>query len=252
VFGLVYVPALKTAYWVNVKRFLKDNPASTTVRFPATNANTFDLTTFNKLFVPGIAGEIPILHIDEAFMLARSSEPSENYLGLLVLFRRYANNKLVWDELVRIFMERPAEEIPPVLLYWLAHIPGHGDIFYFGETASTETRAYARDLLSKFGVEQVIKLLSFINIEEQIARGTLGQSVEAIISSLPNAPKLLRDIIRSTEIAMSIREFAVVILAMHEAEDALSDLRELQEGGSWYAGEIAAHIQEHGSFNPYL
>jgi len=251
VFGLVYVPALKTAYWVNVKRFLKDNPNATTVRFPATKANNFDSSTFKALFLPGIAGETPKLDIDEAFTLARSSEPSETYLGLLVLFRRYADNKLAWDELIRTVIERPAEEIPPVLLYWLAHIPGHGDIFYFGQTASPETRAYARSLLKEFGVEQVIKLLSFIDPEAQIARGTLGHSVEAIVSCLPNSSAMLREIVKSSKIDLSIREFAGFILAMNEGERALPDLKELEDSGSWYAGEIATYVKENGFINPY-
>lgn len=251
VFGLVYVPAVKTAYWVNIKRFLQDNPVATTVRFPATKANRFESSSFETLFLPSIVGETPILDIDEAFSLARSSEPSEIYLGLLVLFRRYANHKLAWDELIRTFVERPVDEIPPVLLYWLAHIPGHCDIFYFGQTASKETRMYAQSLLENFGVEHVIKLLSFIDPEVQIARGTLGQSVEAIVSSLPNASALLRQIVNSKKLDMCIREFAVIILAMHEGQDALSDIKKLNDDGSWYADEIAICLKTHGSINPY-
>lgn len=251
VFGLVYVPSLKTAYWINIKRFLKDNPSASTVRFLATKANKFDFSTFNALFLPGVAGETPVLDINEAFALARSREPSETYLGLLVLFRRYANERSAWDELIQTFIERPAEEIPPVLLYWLAHIPGHGDIFYFGQTASPETRAYARGLLKGFGVEQVIKLLSFVDPEDSIARGTLGQSVEAVVSSLPNASAMLRDVMTSSEVDLSIREFAAIILAMNEGRRAIPDLRELENNGSWYSGEIAAYVQRYGAINPY-
>jgi hypothetical protein len=251
VFGLVYVPVLQTAYWVNIKRYLKANPDATVIRFPATEANKFNAATFTKLFLPAIAGETPILEINEAFRLASSSEPSETYLGLLVLFRRYPNNKLVWDELVRTFMERPVDEIPPVLLYWLAHIPGHGDIFYFGETPLPETRAYVRSLFARLKVEHVIKLLSFIDPEEQIGRGTLGQSVEAIVTSLPNASSMLREVIHSEKLGMPIRESAALILAMNEAEGALSDLSKLEAVGSWYAGEIIRHVKEYGGINPY-
>lgn len=251
VFGLVYVPVLRNAYWVNLKRYLKANPAATVVRFPATEANQFNTATFTKLFLPGVVGQTPILEIAEAFRLARSKEPSETYLGLLVLFRRYPNNEAVWDELVQTFVTRPAEEIPPVLLYWLAHIPGHGDIFYFGETVTPSIRLYARSLFARFTVQDVIKLLSFIDQEQQIGRGTLGQSIEAVISSLPDASKVLREVIRSTEVELPIRESAALILAMNEATEALPDLAMLQEVGSWHAGEIALHIKEYGGINPY-
>lgn len=251
VFGLVYVPALRNAYWVNLKRYLKLNPSDTVVRFSATEANQFNTVTFTKLFLPAVVGQTPILEIDEAFRLARSKEPSETYLGLLVLFRQYPNNKAVWDELVHTFVTRPANEIPPVLLYWLAYIPGHGDIFYFGETATPATLLYARSLLARFTVTDVIKLLSFIDQEEQIGRGTLGQSIEAVISSLPNASNMLREIIRSAEVEILIREFAALILAINESSGALPELSVLEEAGSWHAGEIARHLKEYGSINPY-
>lgn len=201
--------------------------------------------------MPAVAGKTPVLDFEEACKLAHSQEPSELYLGLLVLFRRFPNKTEVWDELVRTFIERPTSEIPPVLLYWLAHIPGHGDIFYYGETPSKETRAYARGLFARFGVEQVIKLLSFIDPEGQIGRGTLGQSVEAIVSSLPNVAAMLREIMRSPGVEMSIREFAALILAMKEAEGALPDLAALEAEGSWYAGEVVRHVKEYEWINPY-
>lgn len=251
VFGLVYVPALQTAYWINIKHYLEANPKATVIRFPATEANKFNATAFRNLFVPAVVGKIPVLGFEEALTLAHSQEPSEIYLGLLVLFRRFSNNTAVWDELVRTFIERPIAEIPPVLLYWLAHIPGHGDVFYHGEAPSKETRAYARGLFARFGVEQVIKLLSFIDPEEQIGRGTLGQSVEAIVSSLPNVEAMLREIIRAHEVDISIQEFAALILAMKEAEGALPDLAALEAEGSWYAGEIARHVKEYEWINPY-
>lgn len=251
VFGLVYVPALRSAYWVDLKRYLKVNPNASTIRFPATEANQFNTVTFPKLFLPAVVGETPILEIDEAFRLARSKEPSETYLGLLVLFRRYPNNEAVWDELVQTFIDRPAEKIPPVLLYWLAHIPGHGDIFYVGETVTPSTRTYVRSLFNRFEVPDVVKLLSFIDEEEQIGRGTLGQSVEAIVSSLPNSSSILREIITSAEVDMRVREFAVLILAMNEAANAIPDLVTLEKAGSWSAGEIARHVKEYGGINPY-
>ena len=251
VFGLVYVPARRTAYWINIKRYLEANQEATAIRFTATEANKFNATTFNNLFVPAIVGKTPVLDIDDAFRLAQSQQPSEIYLGLLVLFRRYPNSTAVWDELVRTFIEQPPTEIPPVLLYWLAHIPGHGDIFYYGETPSAETRAYVRGLYAQFGVQQVIKLLSFITPEDQIGRGTLGQSVEAIVSSLPNAAAMLREIIRSHDVDMSIREFAALILAMKEDKGALADLAALAAEDSWYAGEIARHIKDYGRVDPY-
>ena len=251
VFGLVFVPAVKDAYWVNIKNFLQEYPTETAIRFSATEANKFNEATFSKLFLPSIKGDAPVLEIDEAFRLARSKEPAEIYLGLLVLFRRYPNEEEVWSELVKTFIERPENEIPSVLIYWLAHIPGHDDIWYFGETPSAKTRSYVRTLLSKFEIEHVIKLLSFIDPEEQIGRGTLGQSVEAIISSLPHVTDKLQKIIESKDVEMQFRESAALILAMNESKDAIPHLLALEAEGSWYAGEIYRYVKEYEGINPY-
>lgn len=251
VFGLVYVPSLQRAHWVNIKHYLKAHPSAASVRFSATEANRLDKVTFKTLFMRAVLGQTPVLGIDEAFRLVRSDKADETYLGLLVLFRRFPNNPAVWDELVRTFVERPASHIPPVLIFWLAHIPWHSDIFGAGEQIWPATRQYARSLLSELTVEHVIKLLSFIDPEEQIGRGTLGQSVEAIISSLPKAAAMLREIVGSAEINMQLREYAGLILAMNEGPNALAELLMLENEGSWYAGEIVKHIKEYGAVNPY-
>lgn len=251
VFGIVYVPARKAAFWVNIKRYLQANPAATTIRFPATQANLFTLDTFANLFVPAVLGEVPQLSYEEALRLADSHRPSEVYLGLLVLFRRHLNDHAVWDRLISRFKTLPADNVPAVWIYWLAHIPGHGDIVYYGEAPSTDIRVYVQAKLAQFGLADITKLLEMIDPEEQIGRGTLGQSVEAIISSLPYAAGLLRQVITATDVPLRVRESAAVILAMNEGAAAVPDLHALNLAGSWYAGEILTHLREHGSINPY-
>ena len=90
-----------------------------------------------------------------------------------------------------------------------------------------------------------------IDPENQVARGTVGQSVEAIISSLPRVAKLLRYVISATRTPTSVRESAALILAMNEGSAALSELQALHNAGSRYAGEIFAYVKEYGGINPY-
>jgi hypothetical protein len=251
VVGIVYVPALGVAYWASIKGLLKAAADTTVLRFPACEATKFDLASFSSIFLPNVVGAVPVLTFEESVRLARSAHPDEMYLGLLVLFRRYPDELATWDELVRVFRTVPSDEIPPVLVYWLAHIPWHGDIASFGKTASPSAREYGRSLLASFGVNEVMKLISFIDPEEQIARGTLGQSVEAVVSSLPLCGSLLREAIESPALDMSQKEFAALILAMNEANSAIPDLISLEAAGSWYASEVRKHIEEFGGINPY-
>lgn len=251
VFGIVYVPSLKSAFWININRYLEFSSESKSIRFAATRANRLDQTSFGVLFMPAVLGETPALSFEEAVLLANSDRPSEMYLGLLVLFRRYPNDHAFWERLLSLIRSLSPEEIPPVWIYWLAHIPGHGDIAYYGETPGPEVRAYVRGQLASFGHDEAVKLLRIIDPESGIGRGTIGQSVEAIVSSLPDHAALMRRVVRSEELEEEVREAAALILAINESTDALPDILALEKAGSWYAGEIARQIREYGGVNPY-
>jgi hypothetical protein len=251
VVGIVYVPALEGAYWVNIKSYLKEHPNNSIIRFSTSEANRFDRTTFSKLFVPAVLCEVPDLSLTEALNLFDSSKPDESYLGLIVLFRRYPNAPEVWSRFVLRLAEKPISEIPPILVYFLAHIPWHSDIAYFGEFITSETKAHAKAMLSTVSREQVVKLLGLIDEESAISRGALGQSVEAIISSLPNATEFLSSIVLDNSLPPFTRDCAAIILAMNEGKSAIPTLTKLANTGSWYADELIEHLNTYGGVNPY-
>ena len=84
-----------------------------------------------------------------------------------------------------------------------------------------------------------------------IGRGTIGQNVEAIVSSLPNRCSLLESVLASKELDLFVREAAALIYAMHEPKAAIGHLEKLRQEGSWYMGEMADYIREWGYYNPY-
>ena len=84
-----------------------------------------------------------------------------------------------------------------------------------------------------------------------ISRGAIGQSVETIISSLPDNGTILKGIMGDETIESSLRDRAAIILAMNEATDAIPALERLVMSGSWYAQELIKHIKEYGAVNPY-
>lgn len=129
-----------------------------------------------------------------------------------VLFRGYVNRKEVWDAFVKYVVDNPGSEIPPALIYYLAHIPWHPDIAWMGdEPMVNETRDHAKQLLSCFGKAEVIKLLSCIDEERGIERGSIGQCVAAIISSLPEATPILVSICQDRSLPVFTRECAGVM-----------------------------------------
>jgi hypothetical protein len=251
VIGIVYVPSLNVAHWVDVKRHLRDYPGVSVIRFSASHANLLDATAFQTLFLPAMLGEIPDVSFDGAVALFHSPKPDESYLGLIVLFRRYPNSKETWDLLIDRFTTHPADQIPPILIYYLAHIPWHPDIYYVGESITPETEGHVRPLIHRFGRTEILKLLGFIDPENSLSRGSIGQSVEALISYLPNPDPVLEDLARDGFQDLSIREYAALILAMHVGKGAKPVLDELARLGSWYAAELARYVDDYGGVNPY-
>jgi hypothetical protein len=250
-FGAVYVPSLDRAYWINIKSYLKNEPSSSTIRFAATEANRLDSATFQSIFLPILLNETPEIELKQAFALLHSKKPDESYLGLIVLFRRFSNLRETWTALIDYFKSRDFEAIPPILIYYFAHIPWHPDIAYVGEAITPETKAYAKSLLHEFGRDEVLKLLAFIDKENMIARGTIGQSVEAVVSFLPNIDKLLEGIANDAAVHLQIREFAALILSMHLGKAALPILHSLVKSGSWYSSVLITYLQQYGAIDPY-
>lgn len=250
-YALVYIPKLNTAYWTNVKAFLKSNPDANSVSFCVNRANQFDEEKFLAYFKPMVTGRGPNISLEDSLALARSQNEDEVWLGLTTLFRRYPNTLQTWDELVRAFKIREASEIPGFLIYILAHIPWHGDIAYHGETIKSGTKSYASGLLDSFDQADVKKLLLMID-ENGIQRGVVGQSVEALVNSIKNASSLLIKIIMDDQNDMELRESAAFILSVKKGEEALPYVRHLAVSGSEVCGYIHQEISEYGAFYPYM
>ncbi len=251
VYGIVYIPSLNLANWVNIKNYLKRTGDCATIRFDRTKANLFDNQDFAKVFLPGILNEIPKLSFQEARLLFHSAHPSENYLGLLVLFHAAPNALETWDSFIDFFRTKARSEIPHGLIYYLAHIPWHPDIWYRGEQISRDTEAHVRKRFEEFDRYDIAKLLSFIDEEIGISRGSIGQSVEAIISSLANHDRLLLEIIEDATLPMFSRECAALIYAYNNRKAALPVICKLSGEGSWYAGELESYLKENGWVDPY-
>jgi hypothetical protein len=249
--GIVYIPALNCANWVDIKRYLKQSGPCATIRFNRTKLNAFESDAFVKFFIPTILKDLPKLSFDEAAALFHSTDPSETHLGLVVLFHIAPNDLGVWDWFIDFFKSKAIDKIPPILVYYFAHIPWHGDIAYSGEGFNKETKAHVQKRFGEFNKQDIVKLLSFIDDENGIARRSLGQSVEAIVSSLPNRDDLLLEIVQDDRLAIFLRECAALIYAYHFQKEALPILKALSDKGSWYAGELLSFIQKNGWIDPY-
>jgi len=251
VYGLVYSSELKKGFWIDIKEYFKLHGQCSVIKYSNNKTNEFDLDSFQRLFSPLILEEIPDLSFEEALSLFDSKHYDEVYLGMIVLFRRYVNQKIVWEKFISYFIDHNIENIPCSLIYYFAHIPWHSDIWYRGEQISKEIKSYVKACFNKFEKPLIIKLLEFIDEDNGISRGTLGQSVEAIISSISDVDTLLEEIMRSQKVPIQIRHSAALIFAYHKGKAALPALQMITEEESWFIPEIVKQIEQYGGIDLY-
>jgi hypothetical protein len=162
----------------------------------------------------------------------------------------------VWDEFIKYFRKRLITEIPGIFAYYLAHIPWHGDILGGRDKITKESKDYARALINSFDTSDIAKLLSLID-DRGIARGTIGQSVEAVVSSIPNAKEYLAAIIKDADFPIEIRESACLIYIYNNKGTARQlqnnlEMLEIIAGESEQAKLLSDHLKEYGWVSPYL
>ncbi len=216
VFGIVYVPEQENSYWIDIKKILKTIKKGDTnlIKFSISKLNIFNIENFNKIFVPYINKEIPILNFEESVDLFKSNNLDEKHIGITVLFKKFANKNETWSLFISFFKETEVEMIPSKLIYYLSYIPWHPDLFWNKETITKESKEFAASLIRTFKKDEIVKLLYYID-ENFIERGSLGQSVEAIISIIPKCDILLSEIYQDNSLSQSIREYAKSIYEYH-------------------------------------
>lgn len=249
--GIVYVPEFGKAFWTNIKSHLKNDKNLTSIKFIADRSNQLDLINFNKLFLPNVLNQTPHLSLDEAISFFDSENDNEFVLGSLILFRKYINEKVTWDKYIDYIKTKDTVDINGGLIYRLAHIPWHPDIWYVGEPILEETKVYVLKKIKSFDKTTVIKLLSLIEEEIGIKRGTIGQSIEAILSKVNRIENILSEIIKDENIDLEIRHSASAIYAYYLQEKSFKLFETFTEEKSWFIPRLVEHIKEFKYYNPY-
>lgn len=249
--GIVYIPELNVGHWINIKTYLKHNKDSQTIRFIGNRSNQFDLLNFNRLFIPNVLSETPFLPLEEALSFFDSPNENESVLGAFILFRRYINEIITWERFINHVQISNPEDINISILHYLSHIPWHPDIFYSGEMPRKAIKDFVTLGINKFEKVEVVKLLSLISEEIGIERGSIGQTIESIISVIKNINEILESIINDINIELWIRHNAATIYAYYNGKSGLKILKQIDSKESWYISEIVKYIEEFGGYNPY-
>ena len=252
VVGITYVPSEDCAYWVNISHRLKKglwNGSPTRIVFPKSDILRFDNQGFQEIFLPFFLGKSIIFSQEKSSQFADSSLFIEHVLGLRSLFYGFYNDMSTWEKMERFLLSRAPEEISPQLPYFLAHAPGHDDIWWRQPPLRREIQEAVLDRMRSSYDER--HLLALVD-ENGFERGSVGQSVFAIVDLAMNTPSdKLQRIIYRVELPEEIRSNALILLCLVEQEGAaptLEKLVELNDDISDLAKNLLRHLQKEGFF----
>jgi len=251
VYGIVYIPEFGDAYWVDIKRYLKIHPEDAVIKFERSLVNQINEETFFSVFIPQLLTEVPDITFEFASKLFSSNKSDEFFLGLYTLHKKYADKNKTWELFINYFKNNPTEYVPNILVYILAHLPWHPDIAYFNGTMTNNSQEYGKNLIRTFGKLEILKLLEFIDEENGIARGTMGQSVEAIISIINDFGDYLKEIILDPSVQINLREFAAIIYAFHSGKESIGLFKKIENNNSERIRNLIEYLEKYGEYNPY-
>jgi len=255
VIGIVYDPAEKIAYWYNIKHFLKANPEYVkegpyTITFTKKEINKVTKSDFIDFFLPIFLKNSIRLEYERAIRFARDPDFDLHSIGIHALMRQYRNNPDTWDLFINLFRNRPIEEIDRYLIYFIAHIPGHPDIFWHKDNILDEDlRNNFKNEIKQLSKDDIKRLFMLMDDDDCFERGSLGQSVEAIISLIDDKMNILPSVASDMTLEPRVRDGAAILFAYYGQEDVLEELKKIarkdMSPGRW-APQLVEQLMKEG------
>ncbi len=218
VIGIVYNPTALDARWVNISEYLRANPGCIengpyVIEAPASQP-------FSEQEFPKFQEVIERLHTrlgpqspSELINRYLTGEPAIKEEVLTELFSGFR-----WTPLACFFIHQALrietdQSIIAYLTYLLSFYRHYEDRFYTQHNyRPLELDALASKCIDGFGVAEVVKMLSTIDPENGIDRGSMGQLVAIQLRAITDIVPKMHFIIENRELETEIRFHAIVIL----------------------------------------
>lgn len=169
---------VETAYWINIKEYLKCNPEASTISYEMSIAYEFNQLKLKKYFIPLEQSNLPDIDLNETLLLFEGTTQDREIAinELLIKQSMYVKS---WDKLFELY-DKESEELPLAIFYdGLTYNYPHPDHWYVKgyHEFSKESKQYTDDRVKKFEENDIIKMLDVIG-DDFISRGTIGQSTK--------------------------------------------------------------------------
>ena len=200
--AVCYDPDTKQAAWLDVTKFLEENPGvmrdgpytlSPSLEQPFTRES---FPSFRQWFMQYRDSYKNDSRFGRALdQFANISDSESCLVGLRSLFAFHRDKAATWYYIINSFRNFAEDEILPDLVYALTHIPGHMDIWWSKSNLIDQNvrNSALAQIHSTFGREETVALVRSIG-EDGLQRGTIGQSAHAIIHEIRGRDRFLEDI----------------------------------------------------------
>lgn len=221
IIAIVYIPKESKAYWFDLTKYLANNEdiiESGPYTIQVSKSNLFDVQSFTY-FQYSLSKYLRSYGEDKFFgralkYLVDFKSENNRRVGIRSLFSFHRDKLETWYYLITRFNYEYDFDVQNALIYAYRHLLSHGDIWWHpGNIIEENISKEAKQLIPLyFGLNEIQKLLSHINEEEGISRGTIGFDVNFIIKLIPNRIEILKRIILQTETSDEKRFWAAVCL----------------------------------------
>lgn len=250
--GIVFDPDHNLARWINISLYLDEHPGIVqdgpyVIHIP--QDQDFSAATFED-FKSHFLAYSRSYRTRDAFAravesFADSNDIDESSAALRALFYYHRNKKACWYIFMSSLPYCRHRKLLEGLTYYLTLVPGHGDIYWHKDNLiEPAIRQWAEGFMREhFGRREIEALVTAIDPEQGIGRGTIGQCAHAIIDILPSRNTHLAQIVRDVEVGESVRWHSLILLLydlqFEELETALATAADYRRA---YADSRFTHV----------
>ena len=168
--------SVKTAFWVDIKEYILENPKATTVKFNMSIHNELSKEKFRKYFYFLICKKAPCIDFNEALLLL-DGNARDRVLAMDMLLIFFSQKVKTWEKAFELYNKRDKivdyNNFMEAISYAYYH-PDHW-LTKGRHEFSEESKKYVQQKVKMFSEEDIKNVLSIIE-EHYFDRGSLGQT----------------------------------------------------------------------------
>lgn len=220
--AIIYSPTKKMAVWCYVTEYLLQHPGRIMAgpyNIEISASQVFSSETFPAFQEHfSIYGELFKYKIGVALeKFADIDHPQYCLDGMKYLFSFQRDNNVTWYYVINCFQNFRKHRLLIYLISMIAHLPGHGDIFWHKDNVINEQTCEVgiRFLKKRFGRIEILCMLEVLTDGGGFGRGAVGPPVEAIVSQVKDREAILESIAFDASLAEDVRYWSLFLLVFY-------------------------------------